>query len=100
MQQVLSKWERSGCCFKVGNKWEFHEQCDCKANINFCKQACDEDHNCKGYVAHESNGYCQIATTTTCPTTNDCKKYQYGLIGDLDPTARCGNGFEGCFIKQ
>ena len=92
MQQNLL----SACCIAAG---QLHEQCNCKANVDFCKKACDYDNQCKGYVAF-GNSYCQLATTSTCPATNECKKYAIGKTGNLDANAACGSLFKGCFIKQ
>ena len=89
---------KSGCCSGPN---QIHEQCNCKANIQFCKDACDHDTNCKGYVAH-GKSYCQIATTSSCPTTNGCAKFQIGNVANsvLDGSISCGSGYHGCYIKQ
>ena len=90
---------KSGCCSGPN---QIHEQCNCKAHIDFCKDACDHDPNCKGYVGH-GKSYCQIATTSTCPTTNGCAKFQIGNVAinqDLDGSISCGSGYHGCYIKQ
>ena len=89
---------KSGCCSGPN---QVHEQCNCKANIQFCKDACDHDSNCKGYVVH-GKSYCQIASTSSCPTTNGCAKFQIGNVVNsvLDGSISCGFGYQGCYIKQ
>ena len=87
---------KSGCCSGPN---QVHEQCNCKANVEFCKDACDHDTNCKGYVVH-GKSYCQIATTSKCPTTNGCAKFQIGNVVNsaLDGSISCGSGYQGCNI--
>ena len=90
---------KSGCCSGPN---QIHERCNCKADIDFCKEACDRDPNCKGYVRH-GKSYCQIATTSTCPTTNDCAKYGIGNVAIsrvLNGSLSCGSGYHECHIKQ
>ena len=90
---------KSGCCSAPD---QVHEQCNCKAPIDFCKKECDDDPKCKGYVGHV-NSYCQIATTSTCPTTNGCAKFQIGNAvnaSSLNESHSCGSGYHGCHIKQ
>ena len=90
---------KSGCCSGPN---QIHEQCNCKAPIDFCKEACDRDPKCKGYVGH-GKSYCQIATTSTCPTTHGCAKFQIGNVAInrvLDESHSCGSGYHGCYIKQ
>ena len=95
----LKQTFESACC---SGPDQIHEQCNCKANIDFCKAACDGDPNCKGYVKQGAS-YCQIATTSICPTANECKKFQIGNVAnnrDLDRNMSCGSGYHGCYIKQ
>ena len=88
---------KSGCC--TGNQ-TFHERCYCAAKISFCKETCDKDEKCKGYVA-ETGGNCQIATTSKCPETNHCSKFSLGESNDLAIDSRCGSiDLEGCYIKK
>ena len=65
-----------------------------------CKEACNIDANCKGYVA--KRGFfptCQIATTSDCPS--GFAQYNVGNVGELDINADCSkSSYEGCFIKQ
>ena len=96
----------SGCCTAVSDPNDpirsvlgLHEHCNCKANVDFCKNVCDHDYNCKGYVATDT-AHCHIATTSYCPETNACTKGQEGKSGNLNGSASCGDGFQGCFIKQ
>ena len=48
------------------------------------------------------NGDCQAITTTQCNrySRSKCKKFNEGNIADLDLSATCGTGYEGCVIKQ
>ena len=90
---------KSACCSGPN---QIHEQCNCKAPLEFCKRNCDHDPNCKGYVLH-GKSYCQIATTSSCPTTNGCAKFQIGnnlVNGDIDGSLSCGSGYQGCYIKK
>ena len=94
-----SKYEiasvKSACCISTGS---FAERCHCrKTEVFECKEYCDLDKNCKGYV-DRGDGYCQIATTSNCPQS--CEKHDAGNIGPIDPYATCGSGYLGCFIKQ
>ena len=86
---------KSACCVSSGS---FAERCHCrKTEVFECKEYCDLDKNCKGYVDN-SYGDCQIATTSSCPQT--CGKYDEGHIGPIDPYTTCGSSYLGCFIKQ
>ena len=94
-----SKYEiasvKSACCISSGS---FAERCHCrKTEVFECKEYCDLDKNCKGYVDN-SYGDCQIATTSSCPQA--CGKYDEGNIGPIDPYTTCGSSYLGCFIKQ
>ena len=84
----------SGCC-SGGN--EFHERCHCSnTNVFQCKEYCDQDANCKGYV-DQGTGSCQIATTSNCPSK--CNKYNHGNVGAIDQYGTCGSNYLGCYIK-
>ena len=88
------------CCIANGTQ---HEFCNCTvgANLDFCARACDKDLLCKGYVQNQE-GYCKIATTGPCPTSNGCTKLNEGVNDDLDPNACTGasSSSAGCFIKK
>ena len=67
---------------------------------------CDSDENCKGYVGRKDKRFCEVATTTTCPPSNECKvpankgDADVGSVGDLQEDCPLGQGiFTGCFIK-
>ena len=96
------------CCTEKGRT----ERCYCKADVSFCKAVCDSDPKCKGYakgnrpwqngVSNPGYPVCDIATTSTCPSTNSCKKLNLGenLTGNLQEDIGCGGpDFYGCFIK-
>ena len=84
-----------GCC--TGPQ-TFHERCYCDASLDVCKFFCDNDAHCQGYVGEGAN-LCQMATTSSCPS-KDCDKHSLGVIGTLDPDAKCGSRLDGCFIKE
>ena len=91
----------SSCCTttKKGNgKNEFHERCNCgNTNVAQCKEWCDPDANCKGYV-DKGDGSCHMATTSDCPSGGS--KGVVGNDGALDPDGNCGiDSFLGCHIK-
>ena len=65
-------------------------------DVSACKELCDQDDNCEGYVDTTRN-QCQFATTSDCPSA--CKKYNYGINTTLDKYAKCGTGYRGCFVK-
>ena len=54
---------------------------------------------CKGY-AEGMFDICQLATTSPCPQEDRVNTFN-GDIGELDPTASCGEegSWKGCFIK-
>ena len=69
-------------------------------SLSECKQKCDEDDNCKGYV-EQYGGHCQIATITACPS--GWSLYASGNVGEIDLHGTCGlatMGFGGCFVKS
>ena len=77
----------------------FHERCQCqKEDIETCKEHCDQDTNCKGFVGPTAWEACQWATTSECPT--GCQKYDQGHVGDLlwDEEHHSDN-YPGCFVK-
>ena len=88
------------CCVseKTGNKNNFHERCNCKnTNVAQCKEWCDPDANCKGYV-DKGQGDCHMATTSDCPS--GCSKGVVGNVGPIDPQGNCGiDTYQGCQIK-
>ena len=88
------------CCDATG----YHQRCLCKKqNVQFCKDLCDSDDFCKGYVKHGAD--CQIATTKTDCNTDCQGPENVGNQGALVDTGHCGIGeskyhkFKGCFIK-
>ena len=87
----------SGCCLVSG---DFHQRCQAIGSLSKCKNECDIDVNCKGYVG--KIGFlpvCQIATTSDCPSS--FSQDDVGNVGDLDINARCSkSSYQGCFIKQ
>ena len=93
--------KESACCTSNGYQ---HQDCECQANVSFCKSACDRDMHCKGYVARNT-GKCHIATTSKCTSFEGCRQYNSGYVGALDVDARCGSRrrrdrYNGCYIKE
>ena len=88
--------DNSHACCLTGDPAYFHERCSYKSTLQTCKNYCDLDLNCKGYVSWGSR--CQVATTSSCKTENDGKKYDVGRHGLLG--GECGRNYGGCFIKQ
>ena len=76
----------------------FHERCVCRTtDVAICKENCDQDANCKGYV-DKGEGSCQIATISNCPS--QCRKAAIGNVGAIDQHGTCGAGtYLGCYIK-
>ena len=76
----------------------FHERCNCKStNVAKCKEYCDQDADCKGYV-DKGDGSCHMATTSDCPS--GCSKGVVGNVGAIDPQGNCGiDSYQGCHIK-
>ena len=90
---------RHACCT---SKNIFHQRCHCAVGpISKCKNYCDNDDQCKGYVAYEfgnPGGSCQFATTSQCPS--GCYEGYTGNLGELDRNKKtCGNNYGGCYIK-
>lgn len=99
---------KTGCCVEEN---KMHRSCDCRKNVTFCKQKCDDDPNCKGYSEGTEKGTgnstgtnCHIATTSDCNFPGCSRPYppEPGHDGPLDPNATCGvhPNWVGCFIKQ
>ena len=83
----------SACCDSNGNAVE---TCQCRElDVSLCKELCDRDDNCRGYV-DTSRNQCELATTSDCP--NPCEKYK-GSNATIDQNKKCGNGYRGCFTK-
>ena len=104
-ENILASYEKqsqeSACCTSNGYQ---HQDCECQADVSFCKSACDRDMHCKGYVAR-NNGKCHIATTSKCTNFEGCRQYNSGYVGALDMDTRCGSRrlrdrYDGCYIKQ
>ena len=76
----------------------FHERCVCRnTNVAICKENCDQDASCKGYV-DKGDGSCHMATTSDCPS--GCSKGVVGNVGAIDPEGNCGiDSYLGCHIK-
>jgi len=98
--------QETGACGIAGNN--FHERCHCGGNFNlaktlaFCKEKCDSDAACVGYVKYGHN-QCQYATTSTCPSdyNSACSKLNAGNVGEITPGAGATNpNFSGCYVKQ
>ena len=92
---------KSSCCIseKKGNgDNKFHERCVCRTtDVAICKENCDQDANCKGYV-DKGDGDCHMATTSDCPS--GCSKGVEGNVGAIDPQGNCGiDSYMGCHIK-
>ena len=99
----------SACCISEekpsGSTYthEAHEKCHClDTNVSQCKEWCDQDVNCKGYVEQvddvDNVNNCQMATTSNCPS--QCRKAAVGNVGSIDQYATCGSDiYQGCYIK-
>ena len=85
-------YNQHGCCT---SSTTYHERCHVSGPLSGCKEACDVDDQCKGYVASGSN--CQFATTSDCPAKY--RKYNVGSVGEISEQGTCGGGYGGCFIK-
>lgn len=100
--------DHSGCGTLHNGVVEFHERCACQrlpseqSIMPFCKQTCDEDPNCKGYVERPAFGWdtCQLATTSACPTNRECHKFNMGIVGPLVEVLRPKDTYNGCFVKR
>ena len=98
----------SACCISENKA---HEKCHClDTDVSQCKEWCDQDVNCKGYVEQVDNvdnvNNCQMATTSDCPS--QCQQWQgngkatvtIGNVGSIDQHATCGSDiYQGCWIK-
>ena len=90
---------RGACAINTGGSNQFHERCQCRdEDISTCKDHCDDDINCKGYVGPTGWDACQWATTSECPS--GCSKYDQGHVGEIlwDDDHHSDN-YPGCFIK-
>ena len=63
--------------------------------LSGCKEACDVDDQCKGYVAKGNS--CQFATTSDCPANYN--KIDVGNVGEISEECPGVTGYGGCFIK-
>ena len=85
----------------MGIKW-WHKSCECdNMAVVKCKEACDSDQKCKGFVQRvkENSSGCDYATTS-----NDCVdgctlsgKNDY--VGNLLEIGSADRGFCGCWRK-
>jgi hypothetical protein len=96
------------CGLNPGTK----QQCTCRnKDISFCRDHCENDANCQGYVKRRWAGkdYCmmpmrgEIGSDYCKSIDKDCSHYNLGR--DVDKEVMCstggGNkGFAGCFIKN
>ena len=92
-------WLR-GCCIAVN---KVHEICQCEGDVSFCKKACDDDKKCVGYAdkIRFHRHMCEIATTSDCPKTKKCNKFNKGSVGNLLVEVSCGKGMvDACYIKD
>ena len=94
IQYIHSNDDRA-CCLASNNN--FHQRCQYPLPTEDCKNFCDQDSNCKGYV-QQSSSYCQIATTSPCNHTSSGSSYNSGSTGDLGGS--CGSNYGGCYIKE
>ena len=87
----------------------FHERCVCRGKaVKECKEACDEDDKCRGFVETSSKlpggmaDGCQYATTST-ECAPGCEKLESdGMMTGADKLWPGENGFSGycgCWIK-
>jgi len=98
---------KSACGVTVDGEIQFHERCQCARLSSesdvmpFCKESCDADPECKGYVERPLFGWqtCQIATTSACPR-EDCKKFNEGSVGPIVEVVPETDDYKGCFVKR
>ena len=92
---------QTACCTPSNS---IHQNCRCSytSDVSECKDRCDVDEACKGYV-DTGDWHCDLATNSDeCPY--DCRMENVGNFGDLDEFAECASNvaieYLGCFIKQ
>jgi len=87
----------SGGCGIGGTSW--HQRCVCPPAVAFCKDQCDKDAACVGYVSQPDNYNrgCQYATTSTCNA--QCSTYNVGGVGAIT-SGPGGATYKGCYVKQ
>ena len=74
--------KQGACAVDIGGSTKFHERCQCSnSDVSICKQHCDNDQKCLGYVGPTKWNACQFATTSECPS--GCSKYDKGHTGHL-----------------
>ena len=107
-EQIYNDQEiQSGCAIGDGR---FHQRCDCKKDVGYCKEQCDASEACKGYAGPIQNNVsnywgCQFATTDDyCPKyangTSICALLDLGVVGDLSRISKTRSpGYLGCKIK-
>ena len=91
--------KQGACAVDIGGSTKFHERCQCSnSDVSICKQHCDSDQKCLGYVGPTKWNACQFATTSECPS--GCSKYDKGHTGHLlmDEELSYDN-YPGCFVK-
>merc|ERR1712166_1016406 len=83
--------------FNGGSVW--HQRCVCPPALAFCKDQCDKDAACVGYVS-QGRG-CHYATTSTCNA--QCSTYNVGNVGAITsggPLNENLDSYKGCYVKQ
>lgn len=75
------------CCFVAETKCD--EFC--------CKNYCNNDSSCKGYVFNPAQDLCVFYTTSLCPTGST--KHKVGLVGEFIPGAYPMSGWSGCYKR-
>ena len=98
--QYRTPQKQGACVIEIDGTETFHERCQCaNTEVNRCKEYCDTDQNCRGYVMKRKKYYCQVATTSDCPS--GCSKYNDGSIGTLVIDSQyVSQYYQGCFIKR
>ena len=100
--QYVHADDKRPCCISGA---KFHQMCHCPGvPLSYCKTQCDDDKDCKGYVAwsfEHPEGDCQLATTSTCPSPCFVSKDTIGNVGPLLVGEECGyDNWGGCYIKS
>ena len=92
------KYADAGACCISSNEW--HQNCYCDSAVTTCKELCDQDLNCKGYVNRGPND-CNIATTSDCSAIDCTGPWGIGNVGKLVRTCTASeSSTEGCYIKK
>ena len=89
---------KQGYC-SINTRGVKHEHCRCynsNEDINNCREMCDVDSKCKAYSFRDRHSECYLYTTSSC--TKECKKRNYGKLGNI--LERQYAGASGCYIKH